>query len=254
MKKYLLLLTIINGVLGSWASDGSFSSDSSCSSDGLLSFKGLDKNPWAFGKSMKASAYLKRPADQENVVPCAAGKALKSTDSASRPLLKSKTSLNLLADAELASPSLASSFASFAAVPHALAPQHDRYTKYYHNLDFIHRGIAGAIIKLRINRDLPCKRTGEVYPATCRLEFNEQGFSERTPTVFTQQSFEGPHDSYEVPVDSKPYNKFVIRIPTLVENLVGKTNKLPAQLVFHKPDGQVKELPLELESLSYDKP
>jgi hypothetical protein len=237
MKKYLLLLSIINSALGSWSSDD------------------LSDNPWAFGKTMKASAFLKRPADQENVEPCAAGQAIKSTGVLRQPLTKSKTSLNLLADAQLALPSFAGSFENFAAAPSVLAPQYERYTKYYHNLDFIHRGIKGEIIKLRINRDLPCRTTGEVFPATCRLEFKDQAFTELTPTVFGQQSFEGPHDLYEVPIDGKFFNKFVIKIPTLVENLSAKTKDKPsAHLVFYKPDGQFTVVPLELESLTFDKP
>jgi hypothetical protein len=239
MKKYLLLLTLVNGVLGSF----SWSSDD------------LSDDPWAFGKPMTAEESLKRHADQENVEPCAAGQAIKSTGIMRRPLTKSKTSLNLLADAQLALPSLAGSFANLAATPSVLAPQFERYSKYYYNLDFVHRGATGEIIKLGINRNLPCKRTGLVYPATCRLEFNDRGFTERTPAVFGQQSFEGPHDLYEVPIDGKFFNKFVVQIPTLVENFSAKTKDKPsAQLVFYKPDGQFTVVPLELESLTFDKP
>lgn len=238
MKKYLLFLIIANCMLGSVSSNDSLSDD-----------------PWAFGKTMKATDCLPRPANQENVEPCTAGQAFKSSDSLRRPLIKSRTSLNLLADAKLASPSLSGSFENLAATHSVLAPQLERYTKYYYNLDFVHRGAAGEIIKLRINRNLPCKRTGEVYPATCRLEFNDQGFTERTPTVFGQQSFEGPHDLYEVPIDGKFYNKFIIKIPTLVENLSAKTKDKPsAQIVFYKPDGQFTVVPLELKSLTFDKP
>jgi hypothetical protein len=237
MKKYLLILLIIKSVLGSWSSDD------------------LSDDPWAFGKTMKASGCLPSPANQENVEPCAAGQVIKSSNSLRRTLTKSRTSLDLLADAKLASSSLAGSFASCVAAPYTLAPEHKRYTKYYHNLDFIHRGTAGEIIKLRINRELPCKRTGEVYPATCRLEFQDQAFTERTPSVFGQQSFEGPYDLYEVPIDGKFFNKFVIKIPTLVENLSAKTKDTPsAQMVFYKPDGQFAVLPLELQSLTFDKP
>ncbi len=238
MKKYLLMLTITNGVLGALSSDDE-----------------LSDNPWSFGKTMKSSDYLPGPADQENVKPCASGKALKLTDSLRRQLTKSKTSLDLLTDAKLASRSLSGSFENLAAASSVIAPQLERYTKYYHNLNFIHRGTDGEIIKLRINRELPCKRTGEVYPATCRLEFNDRGFTERTPTVFGQQSFEGPHDLYEVPIDGKFYNKFVIKIPTLVEDLSAKTMDKPsAQMVFCRPDGQFTVVPLELQSLAFDKP
>jgi hypothetical protein len=237
MKKYLLLLTLVQGALSSWSSDD------------------LSDDPWAFGKSMKASDYFPKQVDQENVEPCTAGKLFKATECLRQPLTKSRTSLNLLADAMSASQSPSGSFECLAAKPLVLVPQHKRYTKYYHKLDFVHRGAAGQIIKLRINRDLPCTITGEVFPATCNLIFNDGSVSKQTPTVFTQQSFEGPHDSYEVPIDGANFNKFVIRIPTLVENLVDKTkDKLPAQIFFHKPDGQVSWLPLELESLNFDKP
>jgi hypothetical protein len=240
MTKYLLLLILINGVLGSWSSD-------------------LSEDPWDFGKTMQASDYLVRPDDQENIEPHAASQAIKSTNYLSRPFTKSKTSLNLLADAQLASFSCSTSSVDLAKKSSMkafiLVPQHDKYTKYYHNLDFLYLGAEGEMLKLTISRDLPCTRTGQVFPATCRLTFKDCQFSEQTPTVFTQQSFEGPHDTYEVPINGALYNKFVLKIPTKVENLVSKTkDKLPAQIIFYKTDGQVNALPLELKSLAYDKP
>jgi hypothetical protein len=231
MQKYLLLFIIINSALGSWSSDN------------------LSDDPWAFGKTMEASDYSRRPDNQENINPGDSASDIKATDIPHNLLRKSKTSLNLLADAKLASQSPSGSIKEIAATP-----QFERYTKYYYILDFVHRGITGEIIKLRINRNIPCTRTGEVYPAISRLEFKGREFT-KLPSVFGQQSFEGPHDLYDVPYKGYSFNKFVIKIPTLVENLVNKTKDKPsAQIVFYKPDGQYQVVPLELESLTFDKP